>query len=66
MTASNVITEANITCPNCGFNRSEEMPVDSCQYFYECTQCRTISRPKEGDCCVFCSYADRQCPSKQP
>ena len=65
MTTINIIADANITCPNCGFTRAEEMPEDSCQYFYECTQCRTILRPKADDCCVFCSYADRQCPSKQ-
>ena len=65
MTARNVITDANITCPNCGFTREEEMPTDSCQFFYECTQCRTVLKPKEGDCCVFCSYADTLCPSMQ-
>ena len=60
-----VVTKASITCPSCGFTREEEMPTNSCQFFYECTQCGTVLRPKEGDCCVFCLYADRQCPPMQ-
>ena len=54
-----------ITCPNCGFQKEEEMPVDACQYFYQCTNCKTILKPKPGECCVFCSYGSVECPSKQ-
>lgn len=62
---SSVVTRATITCPVCGAARGEEMPVDACQFFYECTSCGSLLRPKEGECCVFCSYADRRCPPKQ-
>jgi rubredoxin len=65
MSELEVATMANITCPNCGFTRQEEMPADSCQFFYECSQCGTVLRPEEGDCCVFCSYADMRCPPMQ-
>jgi hypothetical protein len=41
------------------------MPVDSCLYFYACEACRALLRPKPGDCCVFCSYADSVCPPRQ-
>ncbi len=41
------------------------MPVDACQYFYECTGCGTLLRPKPGDCCVFCSYGSVPCPAIQ-
>ena len=41
------------------------MPTDACQFFYECTSCGTLLRPKEGDCCVYCSYADAPCPPIQ-
>ena len=58
-------TKAIITCPKCGFKKEEEMPKDACQYFYTCTSCGEVLKPKEGDCCVFCSYADSKCPSKQ-
>ncbi len=54
-----------ITCPNCGFKREEKMSLNSCQIFYQCTQCGIVVRPKKGDCCVFCSYGTVRCPSKQ-
>jgi hypothetical protein len=56
---------ATITCPLCGHQALETMPTDACQFFYECKGCRRVLRPKPGDCCVFCSYADRPCPPKQ-
>jgi len=54
-----------LTCPNCGHTRDEIMPTDACQYFYECTQCKTLLKPKAGDCCVFCSYGSVACPPIQ-
>ena len=60
-----VVTEAVLTCPNCGRAQEAEMPTDACQFFYECTACGSVLRPRRGDCCVFCSYADTVCPSKQ-
>lgn len=41
------------------------MPTDACQYFYECEACKSILRPKAGDCCVFCSYGSTPCPPVQ-
>jgi hypothetical protein len=41
------------------------MPVDACQFYYECTTCKTLLRPRPGDCCVFCSYGSKSCPSSQ-
>ena len=60
-----VTTQASLTCPECGFAQDAEMPTDACQFFYECVSCGSILRPKGGDCCVFCSYADVRCPPKQ-
>jgi hypothetical protein len=54
-----------ITCPHCGFAAAEMMPTDACLVFYECTSCRTLLRPKTGDCCVFCSYGSVRCPPIQ-
>jgi hypothetical protein len=59
------LLESELTCPACGFARTERMPTDACQFFYECTRCRTLLRPKAGDCCVFCSYGSVQCPPRQ-
>lgn len=41
------------------------MPVDACQWFYECESCHAILRPRPGDCCVFCSWGDVPCPPVQ-
>jgi len=60
-----VILQATITCPFCGHHRSETMPTDFCLHFYECTACRKMLKPKEGDCCVFCSYGSAKCPPQQ-
>jgi hypothetical protein len=57
--------ESVIRCPECGFEKEEIMPTISCQYYYECLNCKTILKPKPGDCCVFCSYGTVSCPPKQ-
>jgi hypothetical protein len=54
-----------LTCPACGHRQAETMPTDACRYFYECKSCRQRLRPKQGDCCVFCSYGDVPCPPVQ-
>lgn len=54
-----------ITCPNCGFQKNETMPEGSYQFFYECENCKAVLKPKQGDCCVFCSYGSVKCPSVQ-
>ena len=48
--------ESTITCPHCAGARTEAMPTDACQIFYECSACQTVLRPHEGDCYVFCSF----------
>lgn len=58
-------TKARLICPECGFVQEVEMPTESCQYFYRCVRCQKTLKPKPGDCCVFCSYADVPCPPKQ-
>src|ERR1700751_739578 len=62
---SEVLLESVLLCPVCGFAKRETMPSDACQFFYECSNCKTLLRPKPGDCCVFCSYGSVQCPPLQ-
>ncbi len=57
--------ESVIKCPECGFEKEEIMPADSCLFFYECANCKTLLKPNQGDCCVFCSYGSVKCPPKQ-
>jgi len=60
-----VITTATLTCPACGHAAVEAMPADACVVRYTCRGCGVVLRPRPGDCCVFCSYADHRCPPMQ-
>ncbi|MBE8159065.1 MAG: hypothetical protein HAW59_06765 [Betaproteobacteria bacterium] len=62
---SPVILQTTITCPQCEKKAKAEMPQNACQWFYECSFCGALLRPKKGDCCVFCSYGEHVCPPKQ-
>ena len=53
---------ATITCPLCHHRAEEHIPAAACLYFYTCTGCGERLKPTHGDCCVFCSYANRGCP----
>jgi hypothetical protein len=61
----NIDLFSTITCPNCGHQKTEEMPTDACMYYYECEACRSRLKPVQGDCCVFCSYGTVKCPPIQ-
>ncbi|WP_309612207.1 GDCCVxC domain-containing (seleno)protein [Sphingomonas sp.] len=65
MSDAAVILQSTITCPQCGHSATETMPTDACQFFYDCTGCGAILRPKKGHCCVFCSYGSVPCPPIQ-
>lgn len=56
---------STIRCPECGYEKEEIMPTNACQFFYECSSCKKILKPKKGDCCVFCSYGSEKCPPIQ-
>ncbi|HCM77353.1 MAG TPA: hypothetical protein DIS90_13290 [Cytophagales bacterium] len=60
-----MILASTITCPNCGYQKTEAMPTDACQFFYQCEKCSVLLKPKAGDCCVFCSYGSVPCPPVQ-
>lgn len=60
----NTANNSTLTCPDCGFQKIEEMPVDSCIFFWNCESCNTLHKPLSGDCCVFCSYGSVKCPPK--
>ena len=60
-----VILESTLTCPRCGHRKTEVMPADACQYYYECEACAALLKPNDGDCCVFCSFGSVKCPPMQ-
>ena len=57
--------ESLLACPSGGHAELLPMPTDACQRFYEYPSCKTLLRPKPGDCCVFCSYGSVPCPPIQ-
>lgn len=63
--STTILSESTLDCPECGHQSKEEMPTDSCQFFWECPNCNAVIKPKQGDCCVFCSYGDVACPPIQ-
>ena len=65
ITMAEVVLKSTLTCPRCGHSKSETMPVDACQYFYECESCNSLLKPEAGDCCIFCSFGTVKCPPMQ-
>jgi hypothetical protein len=63
--AKYMILESVVTCPHCTTAKPETMPTDACRVFYECIGCGAVLRPKQGHCCVFCSYGSVPCPPIQ-
>ena len=60
-----VLLESTITCPTCGHRKTETMPTDACQWFYDYSHCGELLKPKPRDCCVFCSCATVPFPPVQ-
>jgi len=56
---------SELKCPKCDYKKLIEMPTNYCQWFYECTACKELLKPLDGDCCVFCSYGSVPCPPIQ-
>ncbi|MDO8208221.1 MAG: GDCCVxC domain-containing (seleno)protein [Gallionella sp.] len=57
--------ESRLACPICGHAELMTMPTDPCRWFYECPGCKSLLKPKPGNCCVFCSYGSVPCPPLQ-
>jgi len=45
---ADAILESVLSCPHCGLSKQETMPTDACQFFYACTACSAVLRPKAG------------------
>lgn len=59
------VLQSVVTCPHCGHQAEEMMPTNACLFFYDCPACKSRLQPREGDCCVFCSYGSVPCPPVQ-
>ena len=63
--SNKIMLLSTITCPECGHKQEESMPINACQFFYECKSCKALLKPKKGDCCVYCSFGSVACPPIQ-
>lgn len=54
-----------LTCPNCGHEQKEKIPMDKCVISYRCNGCDKIIEKKKETCCIFCSYGNTSCPFKK-
>ena len=63
--STSVSETSEITCPKCGHKAIETLPTEVCLIKYNCKNCSAELTPKEGDCCVFCTYGTHKCPSMQ-
>ena len=57
--------QSTLTCPHCGHQAMETMPLNACLAFYDCKGCGKTLKPLPGTCCVFCSYGSVPCPPIQ-
>ena len=64
-TPANTVLESTITCPHCSHQETTTMPTDACRFLWDCPQCGEKLKPKQGDCCVFCTYGSVPCPPIQ-
>jgi hypothetical protein len=43
-----MITNSTITCPRCGYQAAEMMPIDACHYFFDCKGLRRAAKTPSG------------------
>ena len=60
-----MVLDSTITCSACGVANIETMLTHACQYFYECSVCGVLLRPKPRHYFVFCSCRSVPCPPIQ-
>ena len=65
MHSKEIVFETIIICPFCNYEKEEYMSENSYQHFYVCENCEKLLRPKNDECCVFCSFGSVKCPPQQ-
>jgi len=55
------LPQSIVTCPECGHAEALPLAGGPGRLIYRCAACGVLSRPKQGDCCVLCSYGDQPC-----
>ena len=65
MNVSLTFQESMITCPHCQASEAISFEVGSPPHLYRCRSCSAILKPKSGDCCILCSFGNRDCSSSE-
>ena len=60
-----VRVECEVTCPCCGHVEWMPMEPDQSPFVLVCDQCRDVSAPPPGECCLFCAFGSCQCLPRQ-
>lgn len=53
--------KAKIKCPHCTETFEIDIPKDQSLQFYQCPVCQEMIETPAGECCIVCSYSDKQC-----
>ncbi|QWE20051.1 GDCCVxC domain-containing (seleno)protein [Polynucleobacter sp. AP-Kolm-20A-A1] len=54
-----------VTCPHCQAAEVIDIEHGSSQHLFRCQSCSAILKPKSGDCCILCSFGNRDCSSSE-
>ena len=57
--------ESIVTCPHCQASELINLEGGVSYHLYRCQSCSVILKPKSGDCCILCSFGDRDCSSSE-
>ncbi|WP_370623702.1 GDCCVxC domain-containing (seleno)protein [Polynucleobacter sp. AP-Reno-20A-A9] len=57
--------ESIVTCPHCQASEAINSEHGASQHLYRCRSCSAILKPKSGDCCILCSFGNRDCSSSE-
>ena len=63
--SKNIKLKTVIKCPICKFKKEVTMPENIRLQVYNCEECKARLKPKDNECCVFCSYSSVPCPTVQ-
>ena len=58
-----MIEQSTITCPKCGHQTVEHMPMDACQFFYGCKGCGERLKPLSRRLLRFLFLRDSSMPT---
>ena len=56
--------ESTLTCPVCGHQQRQYIPVENLDSYY-CSACESMIEKLEGTCCIYCSYGTNKCLMEQ-